>query len=122
MNADQWRKTSGGGRRPQQKQETPVKHFAALNATVATMLMGLSSHAGAQVAVAATAEQPTDDIVVTGSRVTKPNLPGSSPVLSVSSQEISMQGTTNVETLLNDLPQISGSNTGALSTLYLGKV
>jgi iron complex outermembrane receptor protein len=94
-----------------------MKHFAVLNASVATMLIGLSSHAMAQTTpVTPGSEQPTADIVVTGSRIKAPNLLNSSPVVSVSSKEILMQGTTNVETLLNDLPQISGSNTGNQST------
>jgi outer membrane receptor protein involved in Fe transport len=47
------------------------------------------------------------ELVVTGSRIPTPNLTSVSPVQVVTSQEIRLEGTTNVETLLNNLPQVS---------------
>ncbi len=53
-----------------------------------------------------TAASPTDDIVVTGSRIRQPNLESTSPVTVVNSQDIKITGTTRVEDLMNSLPQV----------------
>jgi outer membrane receptor protein involved in Fe transport len=47
------------------------------------------------------------ELVVTGSRIPAPNLSSVSPIAVVNSQEIQLEGTTNVETLLNNLPQVA---------------
>ncbi len=56
------------------------------------------------------------EVVVTGSRLKAPGLSSSSPLLSVSARELTLEGTANAEILLNRLPQISGSNIGGQST------
>lgn len=56
-------------------------------------------------APAASATAP-DTIVVTGSRIARPNLEGTSPVQVVNGEEFKTSGTVNVEQLLNTLPQI----------------
>lgn len=45
-------------------------------------------------------------VVVTGSRIPQPNLTSVSPLTVVNDQELKLQGTTNVEDLLNSLPQV----------------
>jgi iron complex outermembrane receptor protein len=85
--------------------------FSMLKASVAPIALGLaltSSPAFAQVAApqAAADEAPTKDIVVTGSRISNPNLSSVSPVTVVTAQELKNQGTTRVEDLLNSLPQV----------------
>jgi outer membrane receptor protein involved in Fe transport len=53
------------------------------------------------------------EIIVTGSRIPQPNLETASPVTTVSSQEVKLQGTTRTEDLINSLPQVfadQGSN------------
>jgi outer membrane receptor protein involved in Fe transport len=53
------------------------------------------------------------EIIVTGSRIPQPNLQTASPVTTVSSQEVKLQGTTRTEDLINSLPQVfadQGSN------------
>lgn len=81
-----------------------------------TMITGAAlaaASAQAQVTPAtAAAQNPAStvgEVVVTGSRIPTPNLTSASPVSVVTSQEIRLEGTTNVETLLNNLPQVSPS-------------
>ncbi|HWU93697.1 MAG TPA: TonB-dependent receptor, partial [Sphingomicrobium sp.] len=53
------------------------------------------------------------EIIVTGSRIPQPNLETASPVTTVTSQEVKLQGTTRTEDLINSLPQVfadQGSN------------
>ena len=58
------------------------------------------------------AEADSDDaIVVTGSRIARPDLEGPSPVTTVSAEAIELTGTVTVETLLNELPQLIPGNT-----------
>jgi len=48
--------------------------------------------------------QEVETVVVTGSRIPQVGVYSSSPVTAVTNQEIKYEGTTNVETLLNNLP------------------
>ncbi|WP_314372170.1 TonB-dependent receptor domain-containing protein [Sphingomonas paucimobilis] len=58
----------------------------------------------------ATAQQSTGDVVVTGSRIARPDLDGTSPVTVVSSQDIALRAaSTNIENVLNDLPQVTAT-------------
>lgn len=72
--------------------------------------------AHAQTAAAPATPTESGDIVVTGSRIQSANAQSSSPVLAVSAAEIGLQGATNAEALLNQLPQVSGSNASSQST------
>ena len=66
-----------------------------------------AAQATAQV-VSDTTAQPTQEIVVTGSRIARPDLESSSPIAVVGQQEFQVQaGSANVENVLNDLPQVS---------------
>jgi outer membrane receptor protein involved in Fe transport len=60
----------------------------------------------AQTAPAATTT--VQEVVVTGSRIPRPNLTSVSPVTSVNSQEIKLEGTVDITDLLNNLPQSGG--------------
>lgn len=55
------------------------------------------------------------EVVVTGSRIRQPNLTATSPTTVVNHQELVFQGTTNVETLLNNLPSVTASQTEQIS-------
>ena len=55
-------------------------------------------------ASAAMAQEQVETVVVTGSRIPQVGVYSSSPVTAVTNQEIKYEGTTNVETLLNNLP------------------
>ncbi|MGH6992748.1 MAG: TonB-dependent receptor plug domain-containing protein, partial [Caulobacteraceae bacterium] len=46
------------------------------------------------------------EIVVTGSRIPQPNLTSIAPVTAVTSQQLELSGTTRVEDLINELPQV----------------
>ncbi|HEY1878380.1 MAG TPA: TonB-dependent receptor plug domain-containing protein, partial [Caulobacteraceae bacterium] len=72
---------------------------AALAAVSAT---GAAAQA-AQAAPAATTS--VQELVVTGSRIPQKNLTSVSPVTTVNNQTIKLQGTTNIEDLINNLPQ-----------------
>lgn len=47
-----------------------------------------------------------EEIVITGSRIAKPGLVSNSPIATVDAEEFRLTGTVNVESLLNDLPQV----------------
>jgi iron complex outermembrane receptor protein len=66
-----------------------------------------------QAAVANPEDQADGDdaIVVTGSRIVRPDLEAPSPVTTVDSEQFDLTGTVTVETLLNELPQIIPGNT-----------
>jgi iron complex outermembrane receptor protein len=57
---------------------------------------------------AAPASAAVQEVVVTGSRIRAPNVTSDAPVTSVSSEEVKLEGTTTVENLLNNLPQVVG--------------
>ena len=61
------------------------------------------------------------ELVVTGSRIPQPNLTSVSPLTTVTSAEVKLSGTTNVESLINDLPsayagQTEGASNGSDGT------
>ncbi len=82
-----------------------------------TVLLAATSSLLAQTAEPSSGEPVTlSEVVVTGSLLKAPGLTSASPLFTVSSQELGLQGTTNVETALNNLPQVSGSQTMTQST------
>ena len=69
-----------------------------------------SEAAGAQVPVESgveptSAEQPSGEIVVTGSRISRPDLEASSPVTVITGEALEISGTTSVEEYLSEIPQ-----------------
>jgi outer membrane receptor protein involved in Fe transport len=52
---------------------------------------------------------------VTGTRIRSPNVQSIAPVVAVSDEEVKLEGTTNVEKLLNNLPQITADQTNTQS-------
>lgn len=88
-------------------------------ATMAFCLMMASTSALAQatppstaVPVTGEATDPVADseIIVTGSRIARPDLESSSPINVVSSADIALQaGSSNIENVLNDLPQVTAT-------------
>jgi outer membrane receptor protein involved in Fe transport len=69
----------------------------------------------------ARAQESVETVVVTGSRIPQVGLYSSSPVTAVSQQEIKYEGTTNVETLLNNLPGVFADFTGTASNGATGQ-
>jgi len=80
----------------------------------------LAQTAAASEADTATAAEPVQEIVVTGSRIARPDYVSNSPILSVGQQALENTGQMTVERALAQLPQFSGafgqSNTGSTST------
>lgn len=70
-------------------------------------LSGLANVAEAQDDSAS--DDEITEIVVTGSRIPRANLQGSSPIAVVAGNDYDLSGTVNVEELLNTLPQINPS-------------
>jgi len=87
------------------------------NQTMRTRLMASSMISGAaiaafsatsalaQTAPPAAATTSVQELVVTGSRIPSKNLTSVSPVTTVNAQSVKLQGTTNIEDLINNLPQ-----------------
>jgi iron complex outermembrane receptor protein len=70
----------------------------------------------ATAALAQAAEEGTiQEVVVTGSRIAQPGLTSISPVVSVGSDQIKIEGVTRVEDLINNLPQAVADFGGNLS-------
>ena len=75
----------------------------------------------AQTAPSTTPAAAPQEVVVTGSRIRQPNLSSLSPLTVVNDQEIKLEGATNIENLLNALPQVtagqqSNTSNGATGT------
>lgn len=58
---------------------------------------------------------PGGDIVVTGSRVSDPNATAISPIVTLSAEDIRLQGSSRIEDVLNALPSISPSQGGQVN-------
>jgi outer membrane receptor protein involved in Fe transport len=74
---------------------------AAQSAT-STAPLQLTADAAASASDSAT---EVGEVVVTGSRIPTPNLTSVSPITSVNQESVKLQGTSNVEDLINNLPQ-----------------
>ena len=92
------------------KKSTILSGLKAGAAPLALSLVAVASPAFAQ---AAAEEEAASDIVVTGSRIARPNLEAASPVTVVTSEAIKEFGATKIEDLTNALPQVfAGQNSG----------
>ncbi len=67
---------------------------------------------GASVAMAQQAEPAMQKVEVTGSRIPTANLEGTSPVTVLGAKDIKTDGVRNVESLVNNLPQVFAAQTG----------
>lgn len=106
-------------------EDNHMKKITILRASTASLALSLSLAAApglAQVAdgtlppedatASADGSAPTGDaIIVTGSRIARPNIESPSPVTVVGAEQVQLTGTTTVETLLNELPQVIPGNT-----------
>jgi iron complex outermembrane recepter protein len=87
------------------------------------LLLGATSAVAMSLTAPALAQDQgaTETVVVTGSRIPQQGLYASSPVTSVGQGEIKLEGTTDIETLLDNLPSVfvsqnSTSNNGSSGT------
>src|SRR5690606_17430838 len=75
----------------------------------------LASSAAAMTVLSAQAQETIQEVIVTGSRIPQPNLTSISPVTSVGSDQVKIEGITRVEDLINNLPQAFADFGGNLS-------
>jgi outer membrane receptor protein involved in Fe transport len=91
------------------------KHM--LLASALTGIAGMASSAAAQVepapASAEVSSETDETIVVTGSRLARPDLEATSPITIVGAETIQAQGAVTLETSLNQLPQLTPDSTSS---------
>jgi outer membrane receptor protein involved in Fe transport len=75
---------------------------------------GMAMAVSAVSAQEATPEQPMQRVEVTGSRIPTANLEGTSPVTVLGAKDIKTDGVRDVESLLNNLPQVFAAQTGSV--------
>lgn len=68
----------------------------------------------------AQADEALEEIIVTGTRITRPNLTTPSPVTSLGAQELALSGDVNLANVLNQLPALGSTFTAASSTGFVG--
>lgn len=83
---------------------TPATEDAAAPGTDADVAAATKAQAIAGQPAAAASD---GDIMVTGTRITRPNIASAAPITSVTAQDIKAQSPTNIEEVLNRLPQIA---------------
>ncbi len=99
--------------------------FKKRNLTIAVAsALGITSAGFYLPAIAQDEEIVLEEIIITGSRIKKTNLVSSSPVVSVGAEELTFTGTTRVEDLVRNLPQVwadqgTGQSNGATGTATL---
>lgn len=85
---------------------------AALMLSIAASTVALSQGAMAQTANPEASEKATtvDTVVVTGTRIRRPNAQSAAPIVTMDKQELQFQGVMNIEDALNRLPQVRADN------------
>jgi outer membrane receptor protein involved in Fe transport len=89
------------------------------------LLCGISAAAVSSLAIAQTTppvedKNIIDEVVVTGSRIARPNLDSPVPVTTVTAEELFETGNTSVGDLLNDLPALRSTFSQSNSSRFLG--
>jgi len=80
------------------------------------LLLGAASAAAISLSAPAAAQDTSQEtVVVTGSRIPQQGLYAPSPITAVGQQELKFEGTTGVETLLNNLPSVFADQTQGVS-------
>lgn len=82
------------------------------SATIGFILAGSTAYGQADAGSAAVS---SGDIIVTGSRIARPELGSASPVTVITADDIKLQGSTRVEDILNSLPAVFASQASTLS-------
>ncbi len=86
-----------------------------------SLALGRTFSAGMAVTLVSVAYAQTPPAVqlpptqVTGSRIASPNITSTSPITQVTATDVRIEGITNVENLLNNLPQVFADQTGQMS-------
>ncbi|MEZ5696069.1 MAG: TonB-dependent receptor [Sphingomonadaceae bacterium] len=93
-----------------------MRNKVLLKVSAAPAALGLALVATPALAQAADgAEADNAPIIVTGSRIARPDLQSPSPVTVVGSEDIKLEGTTRVEDILNSLPSVAASQASSLA-------
>ena len=107
-------------------------HLTSALSTLAFLAVAVPAHAqdastptgtgngpatGSAITTAGTPTQAGEEIVVTGSRIARPDLQAAVPVAVVSAERIQQNGSANVQDVLNQLPSM-GSNFGRTSSNF----
>ena len=91
-----------------------IKHISNLKYTVAPLALGLaliSTPSFAQDAATADTEEEAKAIVVTGSRIARPEIDAAVPVTVIDSAQILQDAASNVSDIINELPQVGIGST-----------
>ena len=81
-----------------------------------SLLVGAATVAALSISTAAVAQQENvETVVVTGTHIASPNLQSTSPVLEATANDIKIQGTTKIEDLLNQMPQVFAGQNATVS-------
>jgi iron complex outermembrane receptor protein len=87
---------------------------AGLMASIAVSALAFSQTAQARQteasATAADKASTVDTVVVTGTRIRRPNAQSAAPIVTMDKQELQFQGVMNIEDALNRLPQVRADN------------
>ncbi len=70
--------------------------------------------------VAASAEEDASAIIVTGTRISRPNIASAVPITTISAQELFSTGSISIGDTLSQLPQLRATFTQANSTRFIG--
>jgi outer membrane receptor protein involved in Fe transport len=84
------------------------------------LLLGAATAAVISVSGAAFAQETVETVIVTGSRIPQQGIISATPVTSIGQQELQLQGTSSVETLLNNLPSVFAEQASEVSNGALG--
>ena len=88
------------------KNSSSARRRAVFKASVATAVLGAVYLNSSAVLAQGQQDESGETIVVTGSRIARPDLGSSSPLVVVGQEEFSLSGAINVESVLNVLPQV----------------
>jgi iron complex outermembrane receptor protein len=84
---------------------------AGLMASIAVSALAFSQAAQAQQSETKADKGDTvDAVIVTGTRIRRPNAQSAAPIVSMDKQELQFQGVVNIEDALNRLPQVRADN------------
>jgi outer membrane receptor protein involved in Fe transport len=92
--------------------------WAALAIALAAPAQAQEAAAAADATETADASAPVEEIVVTGSRIARPDLTGATPTAVIGETQIAQEGATNIQDVLNELPQ-AGIGIGRTNSNFL---
>jgi outer membrane receptor protein involved in Fe transport len=106
------------------KNQKTLRAGTALSALIlASAGIFAAAPACAQDAAGTTAQQdqpPAQDIIVTGSRIARPNLEGATPVTVVTAEQLQQTARISIGDVINDLPQVRSTFSQQNSSRFLG--